>query len=191
MTRKIRQSEPRTFEQMLQLVLKPTPTRMEALALSRPIDRDGQPEPTEEPEAMAYSTFAQRIGMKPDTFHDKITGKSGFWASEARLILAHAPDIELARWFLDGTPWTAAHRLDEVEPEPGLLEDLVTNALVHWCDLTGVVDRAVRDNVIDVDEKQTIYRKVLELETAIASLRKLVEPKKDPDTAPGATPTRD
>jgi hypothetical protein len=165
----------RSFEDMVRRSLRPGPALKRSMALSRPIDGQGKPM-RRAVVPIEYKALADRIGMKHDTFHNKVDGESAFWASEARAILAHAPDIELADWFLEGTPWMAAHRLDALHPSPGLLGRLVQNAVVHFGDLVGVVDRALSDHIVSLDEQDAIYRKVLELETAVAAMRKLVEP---------------
>lgn len=184
-----RRARRRSFEDQLRRVLRPGEALKRAQTLSRPIDGHGKPKKGAKtpPVPLEYKQLAARIGMKPDTFHNKIDGASGFWASEAREVLAHVHDIELADWFLEGTPWVAAHRLEALSLYPGLLENLVQNALVHWCDLTGLVDRAVADDTVTHDEKDSIYRKIVELETAVAALRKLVEPV----DAPPPKPARD
>jgi hypothetical protein len=172
----------RTFEDLVRRILKPNPSLTASFTQSRQIDTKGRKlkKPFVPPE---YGDLAMRIGMKPDTFYSKLDGQSKFWAHEAKGILTHLHDLELVNYFLEHTPFVASHRIDETGDEAGLLERLVKNALIHVADLTSLVDRSLSDRILNNDERDSLYRKVLELETAVAAVRAQFEDpaKSDPN----------
>jgi hypothetical protein len=160
----------RTFEDLVRRILKPNASLTASFAYRRPIDAKAQ----KLRKAFVpphYHEMAARIGMKSDTFYSKLDGQSKFWAHEAKAVLGHLHDIELADYFLEHTPFVATHRIDSAGDQAGVLKRLVENTMIHVADLTSLLDRSLNDRVLTHDERDSLYRKVLELETAVAAVR--------------------
>jgi hypothetical protein len=174
----------RSFEQMVWRLLYPNESLTASFERARPIDNKGNKKKRGAFIPTKSRDLAASIKMKPDTFHDKVVGKSRFWAHEARDILSQLQDIELANYFLDNTPFVASHRISEGRDEAGLIQRLVQNALVHIADLTTLVDKTLDDGQLSHDERDSLYRKVLELETAVAAVRNQFEDGTNPERAP-------
>jgi hypothetical protein len=171
---KVGKRENRSFEDMVRRLLQPNLSLTASFERSRPIDGKARKQ-KKSFVPPKYSALAQAIAMKPDTFYNKLDGTSRFWAHEAKAILGQLHDIELANYFLEHTPFVPSHRIVEDDDEVGLLQRLVINALVHITDLTSMVDRTLHDGQLNHDERDSLYRKVLELETAVAAVRNQFE----------------
>lgn len=119
---------------------------------------------------------AEAMGMLYATLHARLHGRVAFNPEEIRALIAAAPDIRLAAYFLEGTPFIAID--GGAEPIDGSPESVhlgATRTVLEAADVLRAVEKSLDDNHIDHRDKARIGKEITEAERALATLRHRLE----------------
>jgi hypothetical protein len=135
---------------------------------------------------LSPSKLAGVLGLPLSSTYALLAGSPAMDPTQARATLAFAGDIRLAQWLLDRSPFVPALRPDTFTIPPRLAvslpaqEDARIHASAHAmmqdaCALLLAVVIATGDRVIDANERETLRTELSDLESALATLRLVVD----------------
>lgn len=119
---------------------------------------------------------AEAMGMRYATLHARLNQRVAFNPEEIRALMAVAPDIRFAVYFLEETPFIA---IDGGADASDSLEESVhlgaTKTVLEAADVLRVVEKSLDDHRIDHRDKARIGKEIAEAERALATLRHRIE----------------
>ncbi len=121
--------------------------------------------------------IAGRFGMPYDTFYARIANRTSFSAEEIRLLLRLVPDVRLAAWLLEGTPFLPAARPSKPEAGENFAESIRRSSimmLVEAGEVAHQIETAIADGMIDHAEARLIQEDIETAERALLTLREHV-----------------
>jgi Phage regulatory protein CII (CP76) len=119
---------------------------------------------------------AEAMGMLYATLHARLHQRVAFNPEEIRALIAAAPDIRFAAYFLEDTPFIAID--GKAEPTDGSPESVhlgATKSVLEAADVLRAVEMSLDDNRIDHRDKARIGKEITEAERALATLRHRLE----------------
>ena len=119
---------------------------------------------------------AEAMGMLYATLHARLHQRVAFSPEEIRALIAAAPDIRFAAYFLEGTPFIAIDGYAEpTDDSPESVHLGATKTVLEAADVLRAVEQSLDDNHIDHREKARIGKEIAEAERALATLRHRLE----------------
>ena len=119
---------------------------------------------------------AKDMGMLYATLHARLHQRVAFSPEEIRALIAAAPDIRFAAYFLEGTPFIAIDGYAEpTDDSPESVHLGATKTVLETADVLRAVEQSLDDNHIDQRDKARIGKEIAEAERALATLRYRLE----------------
>ncbi len=119
---------------------------------------------------------AEAMGMLYATLHARLHQRVAFSPEEIRALIAAAPDIRFAAYFLEGTPFIAIDgNAEPTDDSPESVHLGATKTVLEAADVLRAVEKSLDDNRIDHRDKARIGKEITEAERALATLRHRLE----------------
>lgn len=119
--------------------------------------------------------LAPKLGLTYDTLHARINSRVTFSANEIAAIIAEIPDLRLINYFLDNSPYIAVKRHDGATDLNDTVQRGATRSVLEASDVLREVERGLRDDKIDHQDKIRIKKEIASTERALAGLRSMLD----------------
>jgi hypothetical protein len=142
----------------------------------RPVGRKGSRKglPTQAPLSPKMKELADRLGLSYDSFFGRMEKRTHFRAYELRRLLPHIEDVRLIDYLLEDCGYVAATRV-KVDERPELnIQEAMHNMVHHMSSVVRIIEQSLRDDRVSAQDRQQIHYEVIEAESALAALRRLV-----------------